>query len=376
MSKLAKLLIAAAAGIICLGAFLIAVAGYYLLSYQKGSALFSDGVQAMDRRDYETAIVKFTAALEEYLPKQYRAHAFSDLAFSEEFDGRCEMAVRHYTEALRVDPDFALAYSSRGRLYQESGETDKALNDFSEAIRLDPNSHQAFFGRGLIDLERKNLDQAIQDFSEVVRTDPSAAFGYANRGLAYSYKRDFDHALANFDAALQLRPGNVRTLVQRGYVHYQMNERSKAIEDLTSAIELDPKSQPAYRMRASAYAHSGHYGKAIADFQKALELDANDTSALNDLAWLRATCAEARFRNGRQAVIEATAACKITNWKNASDIDTLAAAYAEAGDFNSAVSYQDQAIRGENVSEERLREMEQRKALYQSQKPFRELKAE
>ena len=376
MSKLVKVLIGACAGIVCLGAVLIAVAGHYVLSYKKGSALFNDGVSAMDRRDYDTAIVKFSAALKEYLPKQFQAYAFSNLAFSEEFEARCDEAIRHYTEALRVDPDFAFAHSSRGQLYQESGETDKALNDFSEAIRLDPNSNEAFFGRGLINLERKDVDHAIEDFSEAVRIDPSTAFGYSNRGLAYSHKRDFERALANFDAALQLRPNHVRTLVQRGYVHFQRNERNKAIEDLTAAIQIDPTAQTAYEIRASVYARARDYGNAIADFQKALELDSKDASALNDLAWLRATCPEARFRNGGRAVTEAMAACKISDWKNASDIDTLAAAYAEARDFNSAVLYQDQAIRGANVSNERLREMEQRKALYQSHQPFRQPDAE
>jgi len=374
MSKLTKLLIGAGLGVFCLCGLLIAVGGYYMLSYQKGSALFSEGRDAMDERDYATAIVKFGAALKRHLPQQYRAYAFSDLAVSEEFEGLCERAINDYTESLRLDPAYAFAYSCRGRLYRESGETDKALTDFSEAIRLDPNAHQAFYGRGLIDMERKDFDQAIEDLSESVRTDPSAAYAYANRGLAYAYRKEFDRALANYDAALQLRPRDARTLVDRAYVRMETQEQTRAIEDLTAAIRIDPKLEAAYRVRASAYTRTGDYGKAVADFQRALELNATDSTVLNDLAWLKATCPQAEIRDAKQAITDSTAACKMSNWQNASLIDTLAAAYAEAGDFDSALNYQDQAIRSMKGNEERLSEMEERKKLYESHRPYRQPK--
>ena len=374
MSKLAKVVISAGIGVFCFCCLVIAIGGYYMFSYNEGRALFSEGLSAMDQHDYARAIVKFGAALKKHLPQQYRAYAFSDLAFSEEFDGHCERAIRDYTEALRLDPTFAFAYSSRGRLYKESGETDKALTDFSQAIRFDPNAHQAFYARGLIDLERRDLDQAIEDLSEAVRTDPSAALAYANRGLAYTYRKEFDRALANYDAALQLRPRDARTLIDRAYVRIETQEQAKAIEDLTAAIRVDPKLETAYRVRASSYARTGDYGKAIADFQKALELNAKDGSVLNDLAWLRATCPEAEFRDAKQAIAHATIACKTSNWTNASLIDTLAAAYAEAGDFDSALNYQDQAIRSNKTNPERLSEMEERKKLYESHRPYRQPK--
>ena len=58
---------------------------------------------------------------------------------------------------------------------------------------------------------------------------------------------------------------------------------------------------------------------------------------LSDRVWFRATCPNASFRNGQQAVKDAKAACSIMIWKDEEMIDTLAVAYAETGDFNSAV---------------------------------------
>jgi len=88
---------------------------------------------------------------------------------------------------------------------------------------------------------------------------------------------------------------------------------------------------------------------------------------------LQATFPDAEFRDGAKAVENATKACELTTWKNAWFVNTLAAAYAEAGDFNSAVKWQKKAIdlldkascSGYPV------DFEARLKLYQSGKPYR-----
>ncbi|MFC1636684.1 hypothetical protein ACFL5Z_17790, partial [Planctomycetota bacterium] len=93
----------------------------------------------------------------------------------------------------------------------------------------------------------------------------------------------------------------------------------------------------------------------------------------NDLAWLRATCVMAEFRDGAKAVEQASKASELTNFKKAHYVGTLAAAYAEAGDFDSAVEWQKKAIDLLTEEEEGLRaDFEERLKLYQSGKPYRE----
>ena len=92
---------------------------------------------------------------------------------------------------------------------------------------------------------------------------------------------------------------------------------------------------------------------------------------MNSLAWLRATCPEAGIRDGKEAVETALKACELSEWKDSGIIDTLAAAYAEAGDFDQAIKYQKQVLQMVEPSthDGKLR---QRLALYGKHKPYRE----
>jgi tetratricopeptide (TPR) repeat protein len=163
MNKSVKIALGAIAAFFCLICLCLAVVVYFALSFYQGHRLFDEAAAAMSRREYQSAISTFNDALGKHLDKSYRAYALGDLAFCESADGHCDAAIRHYTEALRVDPKLAWAYENRGWLYNESAETDRALQDFSEAIRLDPNRYYAHFTRGLIEMDRKELDDAIED---------------------------------------------------------------------------------------------------------------------------------------------------------------------------------------------------------------------
>ena len=90
---------------------------------------------------------------------------------------------------------------------------------------------------------------------------------------------------------------------------------------------------------------------------------------------IMAACPEAKFRDGKRAVEFATRACELTKWKNPSFLDTLAAAHAEAGDFDAAVTWQTRAI--ELLTDERQKDdYRSRLVLYQAKKPYREASPE
>ncbi len=129
----------------------------------------------------------------------------------------------------------------------------------------------------------------------------------------------------------------------------------------------------AYYNRAENKMIDGKFAEAISDYEEAVRVDPGYALAFNDLAWLRATCPVAEFRDGAKATEDAAKACELTDFKKARYVGTLAAAYGETGDFDSAVMWQKKAIDSLTKEEEELRaDFEERLKLYQSGKPYRE----
>src|SRR5262249_35608211 len=107
-------------------------------------------------------------------------------------------------EAIRLNPKFVVAFTSRGWAWKSKGDSDRAIADFSESINLDPKYAFAYNNRGIMLMDRRDYARAIADFSEAIRTDPGYTAAFTNRGLAYERNGDPARARTEFNAALGL----------------------------------------------------------------------------------------------------------------------------------------------------------------------------
>jgi tetratricopeptide (TPR) repeat protein len=235
----------------------------------------------------------------------------------------------------RLDPKDVYAYYGRGIAWTAKKEYDKAIADHSEAIRLDPKFVVAYNGRGNAWTAKKEYDKAIADYSEAIRLDPKFVVAYYGRGNAWSYKKEYD----------------------------------KAIADYNEAIRLDPKYAFFYDGRGNAWSYKKEYDKAVADFSEAIRLDPKFGAAYNSRAWLWATCPDAMYRDGKKAIESAKRALELDP-KNANCMDTLAAGYAESGEFIEAVRWQERAL--EDVSLKKDEGARRRLELYKKKQPYRQ----
>ena len=181
-----------------------------------------------------------------------------------------------------------------------------------------------------------------------------------------------DQAIAFFTDSIRASPGDSHGYVMRALIWRQeRKEVDLALGDLNEAIRLDPTVADLWTARGLAWHYKEEYDKAIADHSEAIRLDPKLAPAYVNRAWLWATCPDAKYRDGKRAVESATRACELSEWKEADWISTLAAAYAEAGDFEAVVKWQSKANELYPAAEDK-KQGEERLELYRKKKPYRE----
>lgn len=182
---------------------------------------------------------------------------------------------------------------------------------------------------------------------------------------------DIAGAKRNVDAALRMDPKLWPALYVRAQILRQEGKYELAIQDCNEALRQYPGLVEASLLRARIKVRLGKYADALKEFNSLVSLHPRPVTlarALSDRAWFYATCPDSSFRNGQQAVRDAKAACSIMQWKDEDMIDTLAVAYAESGDFDSAVQYVSQALAMKGISSESAKLFREHLAWFQQRK--------
>src|SRR6478672_3458798 len=182
---------------------------------------------------------------------------------------------------------------------------------------------------------------------------------------------DVARAKRNVDTVLQRDPTFWPALYVRAQIYSHEGKYDLALKDCNEALRQDRSVVEAALLRANINARLGKYAEALKEYDYLISLHPRNVTlarALSDRAWFRATCPNASFRNGQQAVKDAKAACSIMQWKDEDMIDTLAVAYAETGDFDSAVRYVSQALAMKGISSESAKVYREHLAWFQQRK--------
>jgi tetratricopeptide (TPR) repeat protein len=282
-----------------------------------------------------------------------------------------DSALDDYNNAMQLDPTNVAVFVNRGNAWSERKEFEIAINDYNQAALLDPRNAAVYTGRGLVWHAKAEYDRAIADYSEAIWLDSRCARAYVDRAFCWSAKKEYDKAIADCSKAIELDPQDAAAYRIRGGVWEDKQEYDKAIADFSESIRLDPKRAGVYIDRGEAWKVRREWEKAIADYNQAISLDCKCAVAHDRRAWLWATCPDGEYRDAKRAVESATKACELSTWNESNYLDTLAAAYAEAGDFDAAVKWQSNAI--ELLTDEKKKqEYRSRLKLYGEKKPYRE----
>ncbi len=202
--------------------------------------------------------------------------------------------------------------------------------------------------------------------------DLPAVIAAANRANALFKKGDYKGAISYYSATIKMNPRMYLAYYGRGQAYFALHNYQSAIADFNSALGISRGFYLAGVKRAEANDRLGHHRQALSELDHIIGLQPLPNTrafVLTTRAWILATCSDSHFRNGKQAVADATAACHIDSWDSWDYIDTLAAAYAEAGDFENAVKFEQKAIR--KARDPKAKEDAQKRLeMYQQQHPF------
>ena len=215
------------------------------------------------------------------------------------------------------------------------------------------------------------LHDAVEHFTKELDADPNNDQWFAFRGWARFRLGQTAEALKDYAEAIRLKPDSPNWYANRGVIQLASKKPDEAIVDFTASLDLAPDSEFAYRNRAAAYARKKNWAKAVADYARAAEVNPESALNLNQLAWTLATAPDDKVRDGKRAVEAAKKACELTGHKNGGYLDTLAAAYAELGQFDQAVEWQEKALKAGDLPIRDQDGARKRLELYKQKKAYR-----
>jgi tetratricopeptide (TPR) repeat protein len=271
-------------------------------------------------------------------PDAWMAH--NNLGLLLALQGKPHEAIEHYRRALQSKQDFTDAYNNLANALLDQGRSGEAIRCFRQALQFSPDSPFVHNNLGTALSEQGRAEEAIRHFRHAVRVNPKFAEAHHNLGVTLRKKGKLDEAIHHYHQALQAKPDHARARMSLG----------------------------------NALKAAGQIAEALHSFEQAARLMPDSPGPLRNQAWILATSPDVNLRQPDQAIRLAERAAELAGHENAPLLDTLAAAYAAAGQFDRAVTAAQKAAAlasaaGKNQFADAIRH---RLALYQQAKPYHE----
>lgn len=237
--------------------------------------------------------------------------------------------------------------------------------------------------RLLLGLHKDTLDSSTKSLAEWRRLAEQSKQRMAKvhgRSIRYRSQEMVKRLLDSMQKSVDMEDRSIQhakrdiasTEMQLAYESQLQQKYLRAAYRPWASIPPDPPpSDPHYA--ADFWFKRREYSRALAECRKAMEANPEKSDPHNLRAWILATCPDPRIRNGQEAVASATRACELTRWRNHNLLDTLSAAYAEKGDFNEAIKWQEKAVGMVRGNDPNRKGMVERLELYRAGKPYRDL---
>jgi tetratricopeptide (TPR) repeat protein len=199
-----------------------------------------------------------------------------------------DFAILMFEEAVKLDPDFAMAHAGLGEAYwrkyqatRESAWVDRAIASSDRALVLDPHQAQVHVALGIIYHGTGKIERATEEFERAIELQPTSDDAYKGLGRCCQRKGDIECAVRYFERAIELRPGFWGNYNALGDCYYTFGRYRDAAEQFRRVITFQPDSFEGYSNLGAIYYMLGSYENAVSMYKHAIEIQANEESYAN-----------------------------------------------------------------------------------------------
>jgi tetratricopeptide (TPR) repeat protein len=290
---------------------------------------------------------------------------------------------------LAAEPSEGM-YRMRAILYRSERNFDDALSDLNKAIAMQPKDPMSLLQRAELALDRDDVKAAKEDFRAALQAAPqiiNAEATIALRSRIALQENRLPDAINDAQLLLDAKPGDLFRRLRLATLYSLDNRPRKAIDIFSAILQEEPDNAAVLRSRGDALLSVGDHSSAIDDYEKAIKALGNTkgdgelqnqkkaeaAGIYNNLAWVLSTSPTDSVRDGKKAQNYAKKAAKLSDYAEAHILSTLAAAYAENGNFEEAVKWSTKAVElGEKEDHEQIEQLEAELNSYKKNEPWRE----
>ena len=270
-------------------------------------------------------------------------HAYRGLGHFFLNQGRLKEAIEQFQSALRIKPAYPDAHLNMAVALEGIGNLSDAIFHLRQAIIGRPNYPEAYCRLGNDLLATGKPWEAIDQYANAIAHRPHYPEAHFNLGMVLAQQGDIDDALVEYQRAIDDNPTYAEAHYALGNVSFQKGRIDEAIANYRQALKTRPDYPEVENNLAMALLGKGYLHEAIDLWRKNIQFHPNATQTMNNLAWVLATYPDDAVRNGQEAVRLAERARQLAGEHDASTLRTLAAAYAENGQFDRAIAMAENA---------------------------------
>lgn len=348
----------------------------------RDAAILAEGVGPQWRRERsrryiaegrgKEAMAMWVRALQES-PDDPELHY--QMGFASEAAGEVAYALQHYQKAADIDPTMAKAHAGLGTAYSRQGDGDRAEAAMRKALSIDSDLHLTRGNLGSLLVTTGREGEGMPLLEAVIEEVPDSADAHFNLAMALKLVGETLRATEHFGRSVALSPANMRGRFEYGVALAEESRFEEAVTQFEVVVEDDSSRVGAQINLMRARSRCGKFEEALAGIRAAAEAQSSNPRLAGELSWFLSTCPRRELRNGVEAEDIASKVCKAGGDANPRYLDIWAAALAEMGDFDAAISRTEDAlllIEDSDGSSAARSEIEQRLADYRLGKPFRQ----